>query len=362
MRYLFWVMSMLVATLLAGCGSSDGVTTDGTIVRQFGVSEGELYDPVHKPNGILVGKGSGVVSLMLEPVGGPAAPLVGDTAGLGVDEVWFEATESGTVDLQLTDESLAVASRMEVSSAAGVLRLFVDKDHRQGKVELAPGRYVFRIYAAPLSTDIANVVLWFGGSSALLNSENLRRVIETRNCSGCDLRGANLSGVDLRSANLNEADLRGAILTRANPGGFSLDATAIFRVYLSGSDLAGADLSATNLNGAKLSGAVLTGAGRSGAILRSTNLNGADMSGLYLPRADLSAANLSKVNLSGAYLAGADLSSANLSLANLTGANLIAANLSASNLTGTILTGASFDGALWLDGHTCALNSTGVCR
>lgn len=51
--------------------------------------------------------------------------------------------------------------------------------------------------------------------------DHLKRLLETKQCPGCnlsyaDLRGANLSYADLRGANLSYADLRGANLTGAN--------------------------------------------------------------------------------------------------------------------------------------------------
>lgn len=61
---------------------------------------------------------------------------------------------------------------------------------------------------------------------------HLKRLLETKQCPGCDLRnadlrGANLSYADLRGANLSNADLRGANLTGADLRGANLQGTKL---------------------------------------------------------------------------------------------------------------------------------------
>jgi hypothetical protein len=63
------------------------------------------------------------------------------------------------------------------------------------------------------------------------------KLLETKECPACSLRGANLSAANLAGANLNEADLSGANLSRAN--------------------LLGANLLGTNLSNANLRGAIM---------------------------------------------------------------------------------------------------------
>jgi uncharacterized protein YjbI with pentapeptide repeats len=63
------------------------------------------------------------------------------------------------------------------------------------------------------------------------NPEDVRRLLDTNACSGCDLTGANLRGANLRGANLSGANLSGA-------------------------NLSGADLSGANLSGANLAGVI----------------------------------------------------------------------------------------------------------
>ena len=71
---------------------------------------------------------------------------------------------------------------------------------------------------------------WVSGSGAIAaNPDHVTRLVETRACPDCDLRGAELTGAYLRYANLrganlagarlNGADLRDAYLGQANLGG-----------------------------------------------------------------------------------------------------------------------------------------------
>lgn len=381
MFHIRLIISILLFSALAGCGGSDFVPP----VRQFGVTEAELYDPVGNPGGIVAGAGSGLVSLLLEPVTGPAAPPVGDTGGIGVDDLWFEADQPRTVSLSLSAEGLAVVSGMEVLNAAGVELLAVNAGTRQGAIKVEPGKYILRIHAAPANTEVISVLVWFGGTAhTTVNPEVLHRVLTSSpvNCAGCDLRGAILVSADLRAANLSSADLRGAILAHASdPNLFTLTENQLFKVILGGAELSGVDLSAANLSHAKLTGAVLSGAGSSPANLsaanltnaemrglmlprasmRSANLDGADLTGSYLFGADLHAATLDGANLSGVFLFSADLTSANMAQANATNANLGAANLRNANLTNLVLTGAQLGGATWSDGRVCGVGAVGAC-
>src|SRR5271167_829577 len=67
----------------------------------------------------------------------------------------------------------------------------------------------------------------------------------TKDCPGCDLRGASLDRRDLSGADLSGANLRGATFSR----------TILRGANLSGADLAGANLKRHDLAGASLSGA-----------------------------------------------------------------------------------------------------------
>ncbi|MFB2939054.1 pentapeptide repeat-containing protein [Aerosakkonemataceae cyanobacterium BLCC-F154] len=109
---------------------------------------------------------------------------------------------------------------------------------------------------------LSSLILGLGISAQEIDP--VERLLNTKECSGCDLSGENLSNVDLGNANLSGADLSNANLRN--------------------SMLAGANLSGASLRGANLTLAVLVGA----------NLNDAD----------LSYANLTDTNLFRAKFAG----------------------------------------------------------
>lgn len=98
--------------------------------------------------------------------------------------------------------------------------------------------------------------------------EDLMRLLERRNCPGCQLQDADLVHADLR-----DADLRQARLQRANLGQARLD----------GAQLQGADLRFTSLQGASLRGADLRG-----ALLEGTDLRRSDLSAALLDPGALS--------------------------------------------------------------------------
>ncbi|MUG99833.1 protein kinase [Scytonema sp. UIC 10036] len=77
------------------------------------------------------------------------------------------------------------------------------------------------------------------------NPNDIRHLRQFRDCTACNLRGADLRGMDLRSTELRNADLTGADLRGAD---------------LRGAHLMGADLTAARLEGANLASADLTGA------------------------------------------------------------------------------------------------------
>ena len=90
--------------------------------------------------------------------------------------------------------------------------------------------------------------------------EDIRKLRETRQCSGCDLRTADLRNVDLNNSYLRTADLRAADLRSS---------------ILRNADLVGADLADADLRGADLRYANLIQANLDGANLKSADLRGA---------------------------------------------------------------------------------------
>ncbi|VXD13289.1 pentapeptide repeat-containing protein [Planktothrix paucivesiculata] len=104
------------------------------------------------------------------------------------------------------------------------------------------------------------------------NPNDLKQLLETRFCQGCDLRGANLSGAHLIGVDLRDANLTGANLANIN---------------LEGADLTGANLTSANLEGAFLNQTEFNDANLNGANLTNANLIQAQLDGANLLNADL---------------------------------------------------------------------------
>ena len=82
--------------------------------------------------------------------------------------------------------------------------------------------------------------------------EDLGKIRVSKNCSKCELSGANFYEADLQEVNLNGAILHHANLRRSNLSGADLSGAMLFRA-----DLFGADLTNTNLEGAKFCNTIL---------------------------------------------------------------------------------------------------------
>ena len=82
--------------------------------------------------------------------------------------------------------------------------------------------------------------------------EDLGKLRVSKNCSKCDLSGANFYEADLLEVNLNGAILHHANLRRSKLSGADLRDSMLFRA-----DLFGADLTNTNLEGAKFCNTIL---------------------------------------------------------------------------------------------------------
>ena len=86
--------------------------------------------------------------------------------------------------------------------------------------------------ALPVVTAFT-LVLLHASTAQAVDDADLKRLIETNECPGCDLRQA-----DLRRLDLSGANLEGANLEEAN----------FFYAVLDGANLSGADLRSTNLS------------------------------------------------------------------------------------------------------------------
>jgi len=90
---------------------------------------------------------------------------------------------------------------------------------------------------------------------AFADPNQIRQVLQTKECQGCDLSRAklsfaNLRGSNLRNVNLFSADLKLADLRESNLIGAILDKADLRGADLTGADLTGAYMSETNLCGA----------------------------------------------------------------------------------------------------------------
>ena len=112
--------------------------------------------------------------------------------------------------------------------------------------------------------------------------EEVREILQTNDCSVCQIDGINLSGANLPGATFWSSSLREA--------------------NFSGSNLAGA-----NFNEADLTGANFRGANLKGANFKKANLSHADLTNSSLENASLEDAILFAANLKGANLRGANL-------------------------------------------------------
>ncbi|MGK7904114.1 MAG: pentapeptide repeat-containing protein [Hormoscilla sp.] len=197
------------------------------------------------------------------------------------------------------------------------------------------------------------------------------QLLDNRQCSKCDLRGANLAnmklaganlaGANLAGANLRGADLAGANLRGADLGSASLTGADLGNANLQGADLGNADLRGAYLRHANLSSAYLEDAYLKHADLGDARLGGANLEGARLEGAKLGRTQLGNADLSGADLRGADLKRANLANADLKGADLRhahlwgahlrGANLEDAYLRGADLEGARIKGAIMPNGH-----------
>jgi uncharacterized protein YjbI with pentapeptide repeats len=106
---------------------------------------------------------------------------------------------------------------------------------------------------------------------------DIKRLLATNQCPGCNLSGANLANANLRFANLVSANLSGANLSGASLIGANLNDANLTGADLKSAKLNGARMMRTNLNGARLVEANLLGANLIGASLNGAKLHSANM-------------------------------------------------------------------------------------
>ncbi len=167
-----------------------------------------------------------------------------------------------------------------------------------------------------------------------------------RNCSGCDMSGANWSGRDMRGINLTGSDL-----SKANLSGTNFSGGTFNGVDFTGSNLRGASFRNAKLTGCDFTQADLTGTDFTGAVLTGCDFRKAQLTSSEARSVlntctgcDFSDSNLGGLDLSHVHVNGVDFSHANLAGANLTGTTFTGVDFSGARLTGAILRNAVFNG------------------
>lgn len=97
--------------------------------------------------------------------------------------------------------------------------------------------------------------------------ENLKKLIATRSCPGCDLSGLNLNRMDLSSTNLEGADLSMSTFFLTNLSYANLKKTILNGAVFGGADLGDADLTGADLRGVSLDSAYLGGTKMTGELI-----------------------------------------------------------------------------------------------
>lgn len=141
--------------------------------------------------------------------------------------------------------------------------------------------------ALPVVTAFALVFLHTSAAQAV-DDADLKRLIETNECPGCDLRQA-----DLRRLDLSGANLEGANLEEAN----------FFYAVLDGANLSGADLRSTNLSYVRALTLVSDITDSQGELVEfPAKFVGADLTGALLNYGDFSGADMTEANFFEAFI------------------------------------------------------------
>ena len=141
--------------------------------------------------------------------------------------------------------------------------------------------------ALPVVTAFT-LVLLHASTAQAVDDADLKRLIETNECPGCDLRQA-----DLRRLDLSGANLEGANLEEAN----------FFYAVLDGANLSGADLRSTNLSYVRALTLVSDITDTQGELIEfPAKFVGADLTGALLNYGDFSGADMTEANFFEAFI------------------------------------------------------------
>ncbi|MCA6502159.1 MAG: pentapeptide repeat-containing protein [Pseudanabaena sp.] len=92
---------------------------------------------------------------------------------------------------------------------------------------------------------------------AFADPNQVRQVLQTRECQGCDLSRTKLSFANLRNANLRYANLFSADLKLADLRDANLIGAILDKADLRGADLTGADLTSAYMSETNFCGAIM---------------------------------------------------------------------------------------------------------
>lgn len=180
--------------------------------------------------------------------------------------------------------------------------------------------------ALPVVTA-CSLLLASGSTAYALDEADLKRLIETNECPGCDLRAADLRRLDLSGANLEGANLQDA---------------NFFYAVLDGANLSGADLRSSNL-------AYVSALPRVGDVIDSVGRR-LEFPALFV------GANLERALLTYADFSGADMREANFFQAHVFSTRFLDSQLQRTNFDATLvhdidLRGANLCGSTYWGGN-----------
>ncbi len=211
-----------------------------------------VLEPLPKKEQVTVETAS-VIENDLEESASPGAEATPDPMENDRVESLEEASatperEAGSEQDRLSDDSVLITEKSEESPANPA-------DVENGKqVEEASVDQETLLDALPLGAEVLR---------------NIELLLDTNQCYGCNLEGADLSG-----RGLEESDLEGANLSNANLKGADLEGANLKGANLTGADLQNADLSEADLYKADLTDADLTGADLEETLLDDAILTG----------------------------------------------------------------------------------------
>jgi hypothetical protein len=126
---------------------------------------------------------------------------------------------------------------------------------------------------------------------------HLKQLIETKQCNGCDLGGADLANLDLSGAQLMSANLNAAHLANTNLRGANLTKASIVEANLANTNLRQTNLSETTFVHSNLAQVAMQGATLYGTDFQWANLNGANLSTATIEWTSFANANLVDLKL-----------------------------------------------------------------